>query len=311
MFRVALFFVSLGAIASSVSVQFKPFLGSPTYGLGDRSGAFFNESDNPARVLVGSFSDTSNIPTSSVSVILEAFISIAETNDYSESVPGYFTGSASGIDTTALGVSGKQPYIVVLKGIAANDEIVASNVSEIALFTHTQWDLIPSTPPATVPFPETLLIESSDVDTVLVGTRLEGGFGDGPLVQTTVLGIGTTTPVEDRPAFDDFPDATPVDDSENSSSVGWIVDPSYDLLYLDETSDWVYSETFGWAYSSPASDSGIWFYLADTERWYWTEDSTYPYIYDDTASTYTYIAENDGARFLYDFTADAWQQISE
>ncbi|MEM7674245.1 MAG: hypothetical protein AAF212_12955 [Verrucomicrobiota bacterium] len=152
----------------------------------------------------------------------------------------------------------------------------------------------------------------------------------------TVLIDSPSTPVEDRPAFDNFPDAVPVVDSggqsgssgsgqdssdsgdqsggSNDSSQafeGWVVDPVYELLYLDETTEWIYSETFGWAYPSPSADNGIWFFLNDTRTWYWSQDTSFPYVYDDTDGSFKYLAENNGIRFLYDFSLDTWLPISE
>jgi hypothetical protein len=88
-------------------------------------------------------------------------------------------------------------------------------------------------------------------------------------------------------------------------------DPVFSLLYLDAASPWIFSQTLGWAYSVPAGgDSGIWLFLDDVARWFWTDDTVYPYVYDDTDGRYFYLEESDGIRFLFDFTTGSWLRIS-
>ncbi len=118
-------------------------------------------------------------------------------------------------------------------------------------------------------------------------------------------------PVELRPSFDHFSNAIPIGGGEDLTGEGWIWSLNYKLIYLHVSSPWTYSPTFGWAYSVPSiGPEGNWFFLSDVDRWFWTADGIFPHLYDYSNGRYAFIAEVDGIRFLYDYSVEAWLQIS-
>jgi hypothetical protein len=94
--------------------------------------------------------------------------------------------------------------------------------------------------------------------------------------------------------------------AELPSGLGW-VSP---VGYLVGAGDWWYSDGLqAWVhFHEPSQPDSIWMYLQALE-WLWTNESIYPFVYDNLRSRWLFALEGEQAGWFYDLEINDWTWI--
>ena len=128
-------------------------------------------------------------------------------------------------------------------------------------------------------------------------------------------GGAPANPIVDNPndtTSGDSPANPVVDDPDSQTTSPTTVDPNY--LWLIENGSGVWTQSLFWSitYNWPsAPDNGVWFFMYQTQRWYWSSPNIFPYLFDYSTKNYVYITEQEDVSFLYDFQARDWQIVNQ
>jgi hypothetical protein len=75
--------------------------------------------------------------------------------------------------------------------------------------------------------------------------------------------------------------------------------------FLPQPNGWAYHTDLGWAFISPDSNAGIWFWV-EGNGWHWTRDGIWPFIWSNTTSDWLYIMKSGGRTFIYDYSTESF-----
>jgi len=76
-------------------------------------------------------------------------------------------------------------------------------------------------------------------------------------------------------------------------------------VFLPQPNGWAYHADLGWAFISPDSDAGIWFWVEDN-GWHWTRDGIWPFMWSNNTSDWLYIMKSGGRTFIYDYSTESF-----
>jgi hypothetical protein len=76
-------------------------------------------------------------------------------------------------------------------------------------------------------------------------------------------------------------------------------------VFLPQPNGWAYHADLGWAFISPDSNAGIWFWVEDN-GWHWTRDGIWPFIWSNNTSDWLYIMKSGGRTFIYDYSTESF-----
>ena len=84
---------------------------------------------------------------------------------------------------------------------------------------------------------------------------------------------------------------------------GWI--SNWFGSFLPQANGWAYHTDLGWAFISPDSNAGIWFWV-EGDGWHWTRDGIWPFMWSNTTSDWLYIMKSGGRTFIYDYSTESF-----
>jgi len=76
-------------------------------------------------------------------------------------------------------------------------------------------------------------------------------------------------------------------------------------VFLPQPNGWAYHTDLGWAFISPDSNAGIWFWV-EGDGWHWTRDGIWPFMWSNTTSDWLYIMKSGGRTFIYDYSTESF-----
>ncbi|MDC0369072.1 hypothetical protein OAN13_05185 [Opitutales bacterium] len=76
-------------------------------------------------------------------------------------------------------------------------------------------------------------------------------------------------------------------------------------VFLPQPNGWAYHTDLGWAFISPDSNAGIWFWV-EGDGWHWTRDGIWPFMWSNTTSDWLYTMKSGGRTFIYDYSTESF-----
>jgi len=76
-------------------------------------------------------------------------------------------------------------------------------------------------------------------------------------------------------------------------------------VFLPQPNGWAYHADLGWAFISPDSDGGIWFWVEDN-GWHWTRDGIWPFMWSNNTSDWMYLMKSGTRTFIYDYSTGSF-----
>jgi hypothetical protein len=76
-------------------------------------------------------------------------------------------------------------------------------------------------------------------------------------------------------------------------------------VFLPQPNGWAYHADLGWAFISPDSDGGIWFWVEDN-GWHWTRDGIWPFMWSNNTSGWMYLMKSGSRTFIYDYSTESF-----
>jgi hypothetical protein len=76
-------------------------------------------------------------------------------------------------------------------------------------------------------------------------------------------------------------------------------------VFLPQPNGWAYHADLGWAYISPDSDGGIWFWVEDN-GWHWTREGIWPFMWSNNTSDWMYLMKSGSRTFIYDYSTESF-----
>ena len=75
--------------------------------------------------------------------------------------------------------------------------------------------------------------------------------------------------------------------------------------FLPQSNGWAYHMDLGWAYVSPDSHDGLWFWVED-HGWHWTREGVWPFMWSDGTANWLYLMKSGNRTFLYDYSTESF-----
>lgn len=77
------------------------------------------------------------------------------------------------------------------------------------------------------------------------------------------------------------------------------------------TDDWILHQEIGWVYTGNVTSTGnMWLYSLVRESWIWTNEDTFPVLYDSSSSSWLLIVViSDAATLIYDYGTGRWSLV--
>ena len=76
-------------------------------------------------------------------------------------------------------------------------------------------------------------------------------------------------------------------------------------VFLPQPNGWAYHTDLGWAFISPDSDGGIWFWVEDN-GWHWTRDGIWSFMWSNNTSDWMYLMKSGTRTFIYDYSTESF-----
>ena len=131
--------------------------------------------------------------------------------------------------------------------------------------------------------------KSTSGDHIIMAQALSGyefdhwigqGIADSQNPTTTIsFSKDQTVVARFKEKYIEFPDLPAVD--EENADNGSLTDDWFGRVWSDSGSELQYHEVMGWMYIQEKTDDSLWFWIPSLNNWYWTEQSSFPSVYDD------------------------------
>ena len=76
-------------------------------------------------------------------------------------------------------------------------------------------------------------------------------------------------------------------------------------IFLPQPNGWSYHLDLGWAFISPDSDGGIWFWK-DGRGWNWTKEDLWPFMWSNNTSDWMYMVKGSSRLLIFDYSTDSY-----
>jgi hypothetical protein len=76
-------------------------------------------------------------------------------------------------------------------------------------------------------------------------------------------------------------------------------------IFLPQPNGWSYHLDLGWAFISPDSDGGIWFWK-DGRGWNWTKEGLWPFMWSNNTSDWMYMVKGSSRVLIFDYSTDSY-----
>ena len=76
-------------------------------------------------------------------------------------------------------------------------------------------------------------------------------------------------------------------------------------IFLPQPNGWSYHLDLGWAFISPDSDGGIWFWK-DGRGWNWTKEGLWPFMWSNNTTDWMYMVKGSSRVLIFDYSTDSY-----
>ena len=76
-------------------------------------------------------------------------------------------------------------------------------------------------------------------------------------------------------------------------------------VFLPQPNGWSYHLDLGWAFISPDSDGGIWFWK-DGRGWNWTKEGLWPFMWSNNTTDWMYMVKGSSRVLIFDYSTDSY-----
>jgi len=97
-----------------------------------------------------------------------------------------------------------------------------------------------------------------------------------------------------------------LEDSTNLQDAWWS-NPWLGNYWKQKNSNWIFHEKLGWSFITRQETTSVWLWIEKLDHWFWTSQTTYPYIYSSTEGWHWILLErsNPNMLFIYRFETPA------